>query len=86
MRLLNNDLDKVLYRMRESLIFAKLNEVSIIFEKESFINAKIVLNFIQSLTNKKKVIKFLTAYHARESKKWLVWVKHMTLRTFVMIL
>ena len=86
MRLLNNDLDKVLYRMRESLIFAKLNEVSIIFEKESFIIVKIVLNFIQSLTNKKKVIKFLTAYHARESKKWLVWVKHMTLRTFVMIL
>ena len=42
--------------MRESLILATLNEVSIIFEKESFPNAKKVLNFIQSLTNEKKVI------------------------------
>ena len=43
--------------MRESLILATLNEVSIIFEKESFINAEKVSNFIQSLTNEKKVMK-----------------------------
>ena len=36
---------------------------SIVFKKESFINAKKVLNFIQSLTNEKKVIKSLTAFH-----------------------
>ena len=35
----------------------------IAFRKESFINAKKVLNFIQSLTNEKKVIKSLTAFH-----------------------
>ena len=49
--------------MRESLIFATLNGVSIIFEKESFVNAKKVLNLIQSLTNEKKEMKSLTAYH-----------------------
>ena len=37
--------------MRKSLIFATLNEVNIIFGKESFINTKKVLNFIQSLIN-----------------------------------
>ena len=52
--LLNNGLDKVLWRMRKSLVFATLYKVSIIFGKESFINAKKVLNFIQSLTNEKK--------------------------------
>ena len=52
--LLNNGLDKVLWRMRKSLIFATLYKVSIIFGKESFINAKKVLNFIQSFTNEKK--------------------------------
>ena len=36
---------------------------SIVFRKESFINAKKVLNFIQSLTNEKKVINPLTAFH-----------------------
>ena len=43
--------------MRKSLIIETLYEVSIVFRKESFLNAKKVLNFIQSLTNKKKVIK-----------------------------
>ena len=43
--LLNDGQDKVLCTMRESFIFATLNEVSIIFEKESFMNAKKVLNF-----------------------------------------
>ena len=60
--LLNDGLDKVLCRMRGSLLFATLNEVSIIFEKESFINVKKVLYLIQSLTNEKKVIKSLTAF------------------------
>ena len=32
--------------MRENLIFATLNEVSIIFEKESFINVKKVHTFL----------------------------------------
>lgn len=61
--LLSNGLDKVLCRMRKSLIFATLNEVNIIFGKESFINTKKVLNFIQSLTTEKKIIKSLTAFH-----------------------
>ena len=51
--LLNYGLEKVLCRIRKSLIFAKLYEVSIIFRKESFINGK-VLNFIQSLIDKKE--------------------------------
>ena len=51
-----NGLDKVLCRMRKSLIIETLYEVSLVFRKESFINAKKVLNFIQSLTNEKKVI------------------------------
>ena len=58
----NYGLNKVLCRMRKSLIFAKLYEVSIVLGKESFINGK-VLNFIQSLIDKKKVIKSLTASH-----------------------
>ena len=49
--------------MCESLIIETVCEVSIVFRKESFINAKKVLNFIQSLTNEKKVIKSLTAFH-----------------------
>ena len=49
--------------MRKSLIIETLYEVSIVFRKESFINAKKVLNFIQSLTNEKKVINPLTAFH-----------------------
>ena len=49
--------------MRKSLIIETLYEVSIVFRKESFINAKKVLNFIQSLTNEKKVIKFLAPFH-----------------------
>ena len=60
---LNNGLDKVLCRICESLIFATLNKVSIIFEKISFINVKKVLNFIQNLTNEKKVLKSLMAFH-----------------------
>ena len=56
--LLNDGLDKVLCKMRKSLIFATLYEVSIIFGKDRFINAKKVmqsLNFMQSLLNEKKV-------------------------------
>ena len=49
--------------MSEGLVIETLYEVSIVFRKESFINAKKVLNFIQSLTNEKKVIKSLTAFH-----------------------
>ena len=49
--------------MRKGLIIETLCEVSIVFRKESFVNAKEVLNFIQSLTNEKKVIKSLTAFH-----------------------
>ena len=71
---LNDGVDKVLCRMAGSIIFAKLYEVSIIFEKESFINTKKVLNFIQSLTNKIKVIKSLTAFHIA----WPVFFKKVT--------
>ena len=53
--------------MRQSLIIKKLYKVSIAFRKESFINAKKVLNFIQSLTNGKKVIESLTAFHKKLS-------------------
>ena len=56
--LLNDGLDKVLCKMRKSLIFATLYEVSIILGKDRFINAKKVmqsLNFMQSLLNEKKV-------------------------------
>ena len=51
----NNGLEIVLCRMRESIIFATSSEIKIVFEKESFINAKEVLHFIQSLMNEKKV-------------------------------
>ena len=61
--LLIDGLDKVLYGMHKSLIIEALYEVSIVFRKESFINAKKVFNFIQSLVNGKKVIKSLTALH-----------------------
>ena len=54
--LLNNGLGKVSCRMCKSLLFATLSEVSIIFGKESFINAKKVLDFIESLKNDKKLI------------------------------
>ena len=49
--------------MCKSLMIETLYEVSIVFRKESFINTKKVLNFIQSLANEKKVIKSLTAFH-----------------------
>ena len=54
--LLIDGLDKVLYGMRKSLIIETLYEVSIVCRKETFINAKKVFNFIQSLINGKKVI------------------------------
>ena len=40
--------------MSEGLVIETLYEVSIVFRKESFINAKKVLNFIQSLSYKWK--------------------------------
>ena len=49
--------------MRKILMFATLYKVIIVFRKESFINVKKVLNFIQSLINEKKVIKSLTTFH-----------------------
>ena len=64
---LNNGLDKVLCGMRKSLIIETLYEVSIVFRKESFINAKKSLNFIQSLTNEKKGMKSLTAFRMRQA-------------------
>lgn len=45
-------------------MFGTLCEVSIIFGNESFINAKKLLNFIQTLISEKKVIKSVTAFHA----------------------
>ena len=51
--------------MRKSLIIETLYEVSTVFRKESFINAKKVLNLILSLTNEKKVIKSLTVLHRK---------------------
>ena len=53
--LLIDGLDKALCGMCKSLIIEALYEVSIVFRKESFINAKKVLYFIQRLTNEKKV-------------------------------
>ena len=47
-------LDKVLCRMHKSLIIETLYKVSIVFRKESFRNAKKVLNFIQVLQMKRK--------------------------------
>ena len=52
--LLIDRLDKVLCGMRKSLIIETLYEVSIVFAKESFINAKKVLNYIQVLQMKRK--------------------------------
>ena len=49
--------------MRKSLIIEALYEANIVFRKESFINAEKELNFIQGLTNEKKVINPLTAFH-----------------------
>ena len=49
--------------MRKILIFATLYKVIVVFRKESFINLKKVLTFIQSLINEKKVIKSLTPFH-----------------------
>ena len=49
--------------MRKSLIIETLYKLSIVFRKESFINAKKRLNFLQSHTNEKKVIKSLTVFH-----------------------
>ena len=69
MTLLKDGLDKVLCRTRKSLIFSTLCEVSIIFGRESFIDAKNVLNFIVSLINGKKVIKLLTEFHRSETFK-----------------
>ena len=47
-------LDKVLCGMRKSLKIETCYEVSIVFRKESYINAKKVLNFIQVLQMKRK--------------------------------
>ena len=52
--LLIDGLDKVLCGMRKSLITETCYEVSIVFRKESYINAKKVLNFIQVLQMKRK--------------------------------
>ena len=52
--LLIDRLDTVLCGMRKSLIIETLYEVSIVFAKESFINAKKVLNYIQVLQMKRK--------------------------------
>ena len=49
--------------MHKSLIIETYVIQSIVFKKESFINAKKVLNFKQSLTNEKKVIKSLRPFH-----------------------
>ena len=67
---LKGDLDKVLCRMRKSLIFATLYGENIIFQKESFINAKKVLNFIQSLINENliKSYKVLIKSHKESNK------------------
>lgn len=48
--------------MHESLIFLTLFEITIIFGKQSFINAKKIFNFIKRLVNEQKVIKSLKAF------------------------
>ena len=55
--------------MRKTLVFVTLYEVGINFGKESFINRKKVLNFIESPINEKKVIKALTAFHKKVSSE-----------------
>ena len=61
--------------MSEGLVIETLYEVSIVFRKESFINAKKVLNFIQSLTNRKKVIESLTAFHKKLSTTLIIFLQ-----------
>ena len=51
MRFLNDGLDKVLCRMRKSLINETLYEVSIVFRKERFVNAKKILNESNKVPN-----------------------------------
>ena len=58
--------------MRKSLVIETLYEVSIAFRKESFINAKKILNFIQSLTNEKKLMKSLTAFHNQPTNQPII--------------
>ena len=67
--------------MRKSLIIEALYyKVSIVFRKESLINAKKVLNFIQSLTNEKKVIKLLgVPYPFAFPKEWNSCTNFLTL-------
>ena len=61
-------------RIKVLFIIETLYEVSIVFRKESFINAKKVLNFIQSLTNEKKGIKSLTAFHMKQASTLRWWL------------
>ena len=68
--------------MRKSLIIETLYEVSIVFRKESFINAKKVLKFTQSLTNEKKVTKSLTALHTQRPimQRLTYWKPDLSIR------
>ena len=67
--------------MRKSLVIETLYEVSIAFRKESFINAKKILNFIQSLTNEKKLMKSLTAFHNQPTNYYQQHRSHRILLT-----
>ena len=60
MRFLNDGLDKVLCRMRKSLINETLYEVSIVFQKRTFCKGK---KNIKRKSYEKKVIKSLTVFH-----------------------
>ena len=68
--------------MRKSLIIETLYEVSIVFRKESFINAKKLLNFIQSLTNEKKGMKSLTAFRMRQALTLRWWLLRITQKIY----
>ena len=67
--------------MIESGIIETCWEVSIAFRKERFINAKKVLNFIQSLTNEQKVIKYLTAFN----RYFTIFSRHASISKFLLV-
>ena len=61
--------------MRKSFRIERLYEV-FFFKKESFINVKKVLNFIQSLTTEKKIIKSLMAFHRVLTREYQHFQEH----------
>ena len=71
MRLIDG-LDKVLCRMRRSLMIETLYEVSIVFRKEKFHKCRESIKLYTNLANEKKGIKSLTAFHTRDTLDLLI--------------